>query len=148
MVKIPTPTFLDHISEKKIYYFSSNKINSKEPHFFICLKRDDNLLLMSCCTSQEEKLKKHIEKRGLPFETLVYVAHSTSNVFIKDTFINCNTCFEYTIDSFRDMYESNSIEYKGEINDNHYFQILNGIKKSPVVENDIKNKIPNPESII
>lgn len=144
MVKVPTDIFIESIDNKKIYYFSSNQLNTKIPHHFICVKRNNNdVLFMSCCTSQFETIRKFVETRSLPLATLVYISpKDTSNPFDKDTYVNCNDIQTYTIDEFRSMYESNAINYSGEISDNYYEQIITGIHSSPLIEEEIKENIP------
>jgi hypothetical protein len=146
-MKVPTDVFLSSISDKKVYYFSSNHINTDTPHHFICLKRsDDDILIMSCCTSQFDTVSKYIETRSLPTETLVWISpKDNSNPFTKDTYVNCNSSFTYTVDEFREMYNSESINYSGEISDNHYQQIISGIHNSPLIDEETKDMLPIPQ---
>lgn len=148
-MKIPVDLFVSAIEEKKIYYFSSTKINTNEPHYFICIKKTDNdVLIMSCCTSKFETVRKFVESRCLPFETLVWITPSDlNNPFTMDTYVNCNDTIPFTIEEFRIMYDSDSITSSGEISLNHYSQILTGIHKSPMIDDEIKELIPNPESL-
>lgn len=148
MVKVPTQTFIDSISNRKVYYFSSNQISSKVPHYFICIRRtEDDLLFMSCCTSQFDTVRKFVESRSLPFETLVHISpKDENNPFDKDTYINCNDLQTYTVEEFREMYDSNDVDFSGVISENHYEQILTGIHLSPVIEDDIKELIPKQVS--
>jgi len=44
------------------------------------------------------------------------------------------------------MYDNDSITLSGKISDNHYEQILIGIQKSPLVDNETKAIIPKPET--
>jgi len=149
-MKLPTDLFLTSIDDKKVYYFSTNKYSIENPHYFICIKRSpDDILIMSCCTSQFDTVKKFIETRSLPPESLVWISPdstSSDNPFNKDTYVNCNNCFTYTIDEFRTMYDNDSITLSGKISDNHYEQILIGIQKSPLVDNETKAIIPKPET--
>ena len=148
-MKVPTDVFLSSISDKKVYYFSSNKINTDVPHYYICLKRsNDDILIMSCCTSQFDTVKKFIESRSLPLETIVWFSHTdTSNPFPKDTYVNCNETKVFTIEEFRSMYNSDSVSFSGEISDNHFHQILTGLHSSPLIEEETKELLPKPISI-
>lgn len=149
-MKLPTDLFLSSIDDRKIYYFSTDKINTEEPHHFICIKRTpDDILIMSCCTSQFDTVRRFVETRSLPMESLVWISpDSTSpdNPFTKDTYVNCNSCFTYTIDEFKKMYSDDSVSYSGKISDSHYEQILIGIHSSPLVDDETKDIIPKPES--
>jgi hypothetical protein len=150
-MKLPTDLFLSAIDDKKIYYFSTTRINTEEPHHFICIKRTtEDILIMSCCTSQFNTVRRFIETRSLPMESLVWISpDSTSieNPFTKDTYVNCNSCFTYTIDEFKSMYDNDAISYSGKVSDSHYEQILIGIHSSPLVDNETKEIIPNPDSL-
>ncbi len=148
-MKLPVGTFLSAISDKKIYYFSSNKINSVDPHYYICIKRtDDDILIMSCCTSRFDTVKRFVETRSLPMETLVWISPdvaNSDNPFSKDTYVNCNEYQTFTIEEFKNLYNSDSISYSGKISENHYQQIINGLHCSPLVDDESKDIIPKPE---
>lgn len=150
-MKVPTDLFLSGISERKIYYFSTVKINSLQPHYFICIKRMNNdLLIMSCCTSQFETINRFITSRKLPKESLVWIEpdpQSVDNPFTKDTYVNCNSYLTYTLDEFKSMYESGTISYSGELSEDHYIQLLIGIHSSPLVDNETKETLPLPEHL-
>jgi len=143
-LKFPVNLFLQGIQEKKVYYFSNKNINTYTPHYYICLKRtDDDLLILSCCTSQFETVKRFIELSDLPFETLVWIKPKDGeNPFIKDRYVNCNQYFSYSIDQFKQMYEQDNISFSGEISDVHFEQIIIGIKISPLIDEDIKDLLP------
>ena len=145
-MKVPTELFIKGITEKKVYYFSSTQINTDIPHYFICIKRtDEDVLILSCCTSQFDTVKSFVESRNLPFETLVYITPADEiNPFDKQTFVNCNEYFEYSVDDFRSKYETDSISFSGAISDGHYEQILIGIHASPLIAPEVKELIPQP----
>lgn len=143
-MKIPIEFFLQGIDEKKVYYFSSAKLNNSVPHYFICvLKGSSNTVILVCCTSdREDKRKKRIEKLGL-HTTLIWVKPDSSNGLTKDTFVDCNSFFEYSIEDFKAMYENDLLEYKGEISETHYEQIINGLLDSPTIPTEIKELLRN-----
>ena len=143
-MKIPIEFFLQGIDEKKVYYFSSAKLNTSVPHYFICvLKGSSNTVILVCCTSdREDKRKKRIEKLGL-HTTLIWIKPDISNGLTKDTFVDCNSFFEYSIDDFKAMYENDLLEYKGEISETHYEQIINGLLDSPTIPTEIKELLRN-----
>ena len=145
-MKVPTDTFIDAIGNRKVYYFSSTRLESDIPHYYVVVnKTDGDLLVLSVCTSQFDTVKRFVETRSLPTESLVYIKPDTSNPFEKETFVNCNKCFTYTIDEFRSMYDANAIDYSGELSEGHYEQILTGIHSSPLIEEEIKDIVPKPE---
>lgn len=145
-MKVPIGLFLASIQEKKVFYFVSDQINSSEPHIYICLKRSANdVLIMACCTSQFETVRKFIEARKLPKETLVWISpRDPENPFSRDTYVNCNNCFTFTVAEFRQMYESDSISLSGEISEIHFEQILIGVHSSPLIEEETKDLLPKP----
>lgn len=148
-IKVPTNLFLTGIQEKKVYYFSSTQINTPDPHYFICIKRCDNeVLILTCCTSQRDTVQNFIESRSLPYETMVWISPADNeNPFKKDTYVNCNNTFYYTLEEFRNMYDSDKINFSGEISLNHYSQIIEGIQKSPLIDEETKELIPRLEDL-
>ena len=148
-MKLPVNVFLSAIEQKKVYFFSSEKINITDPHFFICLKRTENdILIMSCCTSQFETVQRFVVTKSLPEKTLVWISpKDPANPFNKDTYVNCNSSQTYTVEEFKSMYEKDAVKYSGEISDDHYHQILIGIKASPLIDNETKDALPDPDSL-
>jgi len=147
-IKFPTDFFINGIKEKKLYYFSSTKIDTDIPHHYVCIKKTDNdVLILTLCTSQFDTVKRFVETRNLPYETLVYITPDGENELTVDTYVNCNEIHEYTIDEFRVLYESNIVGFTGEIADSHYQQILIGLHKSTLIDEDIKELLPNAEDI-
>ena len=148
-MKFPVNYFTDNIQERKVYYFSSTYLNTNTPHYFICIKKtDDEVIILSCCTSQFETVKRFVETRSLPYETLVYISSNDSinEVFDKDTYVNCNEYYQYTVDDFRKKYEEGLIVFSGEISESHYEQILTGFHTSPMISPEIKELLPLPGS--
>lgn len=143
-MKLPITFFLNGIDEKKVYYFSSVKLNTTVPHYFICIiKGANDTIMMVCCTSdKEDKRKKRAELLEL-YNTLVWIQPDTHNGLTKDTFVDCNSIFTYSIDDFKTMYENDVLEYKGEISTIHYEQIIYGLLASPTISNEIKELLQN-----
>lgn len=146
-IKLPTEFFLTTIEERKVYYFTNHQLNTDIPHYHICIKRKSNdFLILSSCTSKFETVKKFVETRKLPVETLVYLKPSEQNGFNKDTYVNCNEYHIKSIDDFIKMYDTDQIEFRGEISFAHYEQILIGLHESPLIEEEMKDEIPRPDS--
>ena len=146
-MKFPVESFIKGISQRKVYYFASTRISSIEPHYYICIERTPgDILILSCCTSQFNTVSKFVEKRKLPYETLVHISpKGHENPFKMDTYVNCNEYHEYTIEDFKKMYLSDAIVFSGEISEIHYEQILIGLHRSPLIEEDTKAILPKPE---
>lgn len=133
------------IQPKEIYLFSSNYLNTPEPHYFICIKRTDgNILYMTCCTSKFDTVRRFVESRPeIPQTTVVWIKPNDPNhELYLDTYVNCNNVFSYTIEELMEMYKTGSVQYKGTISNNHYEQLLIGIHNSPLVDEEIKDFIP------
>lgn len=138
--------FVSTITERRIFYFSSDHLNTDEPHFFICLKiTSDKLIILVCCTSQVDTINRHIEQQNLNNQTIVWINPiPETNPFNKDTYINCNWTCTYTLEEFKSMFADKKIKCDGEINEIEYEQILKGIHLSKLVENEIKEVLPIP----
>jgi hypothetical protein len=90
-MKLPSSIFANGVQAGKVYYFSSDKISSPDPHFFICVARDESdIVSMLCGTSQFKKREKFINDRGLPYSTLVRIKPSDENGLAIDTYLDCN----------------------------------------------------------
>ena len=138
-------SFGDTIEPRKIYKFSSNKINTPILHYFICIVRDDgDFLVMTCCTSQFEKRKKFIEARpDIPNSTLVWIdAPNDDNHLTKETYIDCNNYIEYSVAELQQKYNQEEITFEGEISEVHFLQIIQGLLDSPEIEDEIKEMLP------
>jgi hypothetical protein len=142
-MKLPFSLFLSNIKPRQIYYFVSDKlVGTIDPHYFICLAVDNELILLSCCTSQFEKRKKFIENRELPFSTLVWLKPTPDNGFKKDTYVDCNGYFDYSASEIERLYDEDKISYIGELSESDFYQILIGLRESPLIEEAVKKKLP------
>lgn len=140
-MKIPSDLFINSVESKKVYFFDKTSTVGVGNHRHICVTRtSDKILYFACTTSQEDTINRFIEKQKIPSSTVVYVKKDGS-IFKKDTYINCNTIFEISEEDFKKEYDSNKIDLKGEISDDHYNQVLMGIIDSPLVETEIKDII-------
>lgn len=70
------------------------------------------------------------------------------NDFTKDTYINCNYSFTYTVEEFRKMYETGQLKPTGQITEGHYILILEGLHASPLIDEETKECLPNPDEIL
>lgn len=141
-MKLPVKLFIENVIPGKVYYFSSQKLSTSIPHYFICISRTENdLIILVCCTSQFEKRKKFIESRNLPYSTLVWVKPDIHNGLMVDSYVDCNTYFDYRIDDFVKLYENDLLEFKGEVSESHLEQIRIGLTDSPLIEEFIKKLI-------
>lgn len=137
----PLETFVQSIQEGGIYYFKCEELSSIEPHYFVVVKKyNDSMLLMLCATSQFERRRKYIENRGLPYSTLVWARPTAQNELKKDSYFDCNTSyFEFNVSYLANKYQSGELEVKGIMEEDVLEQIENGLKDSPLVEDEIKS---------
>lgn len=143
-MKIPITLFLSNISQRKVYYFKSNRLNTDIPHYFVCLTVGiDGIVLLVCCTSQFEKRRKFIETRNLPYSTLVWIKPDKENGLKMDSYVDCNGYFDYSLEELGQLYEADELEYKGELSEAVFDQILTGLRESPLIEESVKDKLPN-----
>jgi hypothetical protein len=123
----------------EIYYFVNPHFPSTEPHYHICLEQaGGGVLFMSCCTSQFERRRQYIERAGLPMSTLVWLPPDDENKFKKETYVDCNSCFEFMIN---DLPQQDSFKYIGRIRPSHLLQIASGTMDSPRIEDYKKDTI-------
>jgi hypothetical protein len=139
--------FSQTITERDVYYFSTEKINTDDPHYFICIKKSDtDVLIFSCGTTQWEKRLNYIQKKGLSTNTLVYIDPAKAGAdFKKETYIDCNKYIPFTVDEFDKHCRDKGIEYKGVLDEDYYEQILIGLHSSTEIEDAIKEILPKPQ---
>ena len=138
--------FVANIKDKEVYYFSSTMLNNDEPHYFICMKRTANdILILTVGTKQFDTIRRYIENRSLPMTTLVSIPDKLDDFespFKKETHVNCNNYFDYTVDEFKIMFDNNDIKEKGTLPDEYYEKILIGMHDSTVITPEKKLELP------
>ncbi|MEN0005216.1 MAG: hypothetical protein AAF798_13775 [Bacteroidota bacterium] len=142
-MKLPSDIFIAGLAPGKVYYFESEQLSTNIPHYFICLTINaDELVILACCTSQFEKRKRFIESRNLPHSTLVWISPNDENGFSRDTFVDCNSYFDYSKEELKRLYESDILSFTGEVSEDVLVQIYIGMKDSPLIEEAIKDRLP------
>jgi hypothetical protein len=130
------------VAPKDVYYFCSNKINSTEPHYFICICTHENVLMFACTTTQYEKRLRYIESKNLNKNTLVTIPIKDSNVsFTRNSYVDCNSYQEFTIEEFRKLCTNNDFEHKGTLENIHFQNIVNGLCLSEEIDEEFKEII-------
>ena len=146
MMLLSPELFLTSIEEQKVYYFSSNQINSDEPHYFVCIKTENGFISFSCCTSQKGTIDRFLKYTPKVSESTIVWIDKKDTLFKKETYINCNSDpIVYSEKELKEMYSNEEIEFKGELSDSHYNQILVGIHESPMVTDEFKETLTQPE---
>jgi hypothetical protein len=137
--------FEAELVSRKILYFPCVDLNTHVPHYFICVcNHPVDIVNLSCCTSQFDTVKQLIERRKFPNETLIYMQKSdVSNPFSKDTYVNCNEYFPFSIDELWTLYSSGQLTIiKDLLPIDSFEQILIGFNKSPIIEEEFKDSLP------
>lgn len=135
---IPLDLVKGSVQEGLIYMFSLDYKDNPKPHFYICLKTTSDVVVFSCCTSQRDNVLKFIEKRRLPYDTLVFISEEGNNPFTKPTYVNCNGIEIVDWETFAGMHSADKVKFRGTIDGDSYQKIINGIKLSPLVDRSIK----------
>ncbi len=108
----------------------------------------DKIINLSCCTSQFDTVKRLIERNRFPRETLVYISKDDpENPFRKDTYINCNEYFQYSLEEFWGLYFNNKLKIIGSLPLDSFEQILIGFVKSEVIEQEYKEALPGIDDL-
>ena len=138
--------FEKQIVPGKILYFPCEELRSSEPHYFICITILSDTTILSCCTSQFETVKRLIERNKYPYSTLVSIpANDKENIFKKDTYINCNEYFPYTLDELWNLYNTGFLTIKGDLSNGYLQQLTIGFLDSEMIEDEIKDILPDPD---
>lgn len=66
-------------------------------------------------------------------------------LFKKDTYVNCNEYFPYTVDELWDLYCEGVLTIKGKLPDYSLQQLIIGFLDSEMIEDEIKGTLPNPD---
>jgi hypothetical protein len=136
---LPSNLINSVIKDKAVFYLRTNKINSGEPHYFIVISNIDNkIIALSCCTSQYDTILKYIKRNKYPDNTIADIDYNSYDFLKTPTFINCNSKIEFDYDDFVKMHLKDE---KGEINDEDYEKIVDGMLISPDIEEEFKVKL-------
>lgn len=120
------------------YYSSPEDIVTKIKHYFVCVSRTgDEVIFMVCCTTQFDTVRNNIERHGFDFETMARIQPTPKNGLTKETFINCNNIYEKDITWLLNKIGSEEMEYKGVLESEYYEQVLRGIVKSDLAEQEL-----------
>jgi hypothetical protein len=141
--------FAKEIVPGKVLYFSCEDLGTFEPHFFVCIVRQpDDIYILSCATSKLETMRRLVERKRFPNETIVYIPSADeTNPFSLDTYINCNEYFPFAINELWDLYTQGELTIRGNIAFESLHQIIIGFHSSPVVELELKDLLPDPDDM-
>jgi hypothetical protein len=133
---LPSNLINSVIKDKAVFYLRTNKISSDEPHYFIVISNINNkIIALSCCTTQYDTILKYIKRNKYPDNTIADIDYNNYAFLKTSTFINCNSKIEFDYDDF---VKKHLKDEKGEINDEDYKKIVDGMLISPDIEEEFK----------
>ncbi len=135
--------FVNELKNGVLYYFLSSKIKSSESHFHLCIHvRENQCIFMLCGTSRPESTTRYLDFNNISYETFVPISpNPLLNELTKDTYFHCNQLFEFDCDELYNLYLKNQFRKRGTIEECELLNIKNGIKASPILENNIINEV-------
>jgi len=142
MVFISGDVFGNTLSVGKIYLFKSKKlVKTSKPHYFIVISTTSELIMFTCCTTKFEKRANFIESNNIPKTTLVWIKPDNDNCLPEDSFVDCNSFFQYNRTELVQMYNRNEIQFIGYLQESKIEEIRQGIYDSPLIVDEIKEII-------
>lgn len=140
-MNLPIELTADSIDERKIYFFHDVVPDGSDiypRHRYICFKKHCQVVCLVECTTQEATIDKYIMQRSLPTSTKVHLSPNETLNLPKDTFINCNTCYNCEVKDLAKLLSEGTVDFCGEIEGADYASIISGLKVSPVIKPAIK----------
>lgn len=96
-------------------------------HYHVCVKIDDKVALLSCGTTQHGNVASRIEYFGWKY---VDIEVSSTNGFTEKTHIPCDSMFEMSQTEFDRLYQEGMITKTGELSEEEYQRVLEGVRQS------------------
>jgi len=114
-------------------------------HFFIVLNKNpqkDGFALLTPGTTRQTPIN-FIKLRNIDPATVVLVPEIDGQNYglSKDTFFNCNSHYQHSLNGLSELGDSGKLKYKGRILTKYLDLMVIGIKKSPLVPRNIKNLV-------
>lgn len=136
---------LANLDAKDIFYFSSDKLKSTEPHYFICISTSDpdGLIGMVCCTSQFAKRQAFINDNNISYQTLVRIKKSNDNGLKKESYVDCNNYFQFTKQELINKCKTNNFQMAGTLEEAYFEQLIIGLGESKLIEGNIREYATN-----
>ena len=140
-MEIPASAYGATVTEGKMYFFKSDCPVGVSDHIHVCIKRVDTVFLFATGSSQVEKAIRRAEVLNYDINTYPVFHSNDINKLTKDqTYIDCNSPIEISHGEFSNLLKDDKIyELTGYFDANSLAIIINGVKRSSVVEQRIKN---------
>lgn len=134
-MELPSTLINSAIKDGTVFKFSTTSL--PEPHYYIVISNIDNkIIALCCCTSQYDTIQKYLIKNNYSEKILVDIDYNNYNFLKKPTFINCNI---KTVIEYNEFIKNHLKDKKGEINQEDYKKIIEGILISPDIEEEFKD---------
>lgn len=121
-----------------VYYFQERKLTSPEPHYFIVVNREPfarQLLVLTVVSSRVDNVKRL--RKGLP-GTLVEIGPKDYDELKVPSVVDCNVVFNKALSELAEKIQRKEVVYKKDLSSDILNAIRQGIKASPLVEEEIK----------
>lgn len=140
----PTAINPEDIQIGSVLKFPAPEQGVTDPHYFIIVAINDDEYHFVEGTSQKEKKEAYFDRNGLDYSTLICIPPDGNSGFTKDTYVNCNDNYPFTLEDLNWKAYNDEITAEGRISYDHYDQIRKGIKNSRL--NDLpKDWLIHPE---
>jgi len=136
------PLYKAFIKPRSIFYFTTNKIDSPEPHNSIIIYISPVLnLSFSLCTTKDQTIKRYIQRSGAHVDTMVELDYGKYSFLKQPTFINCNSLVPYTDNEFEKKHDRGHVTYRAKLDKDEFNAIVRGIKLSNDIDEEIKSAL-------
>lgn len=142
-MEIPAKTQIAALlSSGAVFYFPEKTFITSDPHYFIVMNsnptKEDDLILVVASSQIEKVLKRRKDESS---ETCVIIKPDEYKQFTKETVIDCNSCYRKNFTELVDLLEKRQLKFYLRLDDNLIKRLVNGIKKSRLIEQRIKDII-------
>lgn len=116
-------------------------------HYYIIINRDpieDELLIMTMARSNYQRICEMVRlKENGSDQAFVYISHTETKIFPKDTGIDCGTLHTIRSHEILSLYSSGKLKWKGYLEKVHFDKIITATKNSDRVSKFHKKKLPS-----
>ena len=141
MIQLPNEVFFQHtLAIGTVYYYSSEKINTDEPHYHIVIhKTKSEIVVLGLTTTRIDKRIRFFNKNQFPESTLVFIEPDENNGLKETSLVDCNSnIFQETKNSLKYIRKEKGIQVKGRIKSSQIEQLRQGIIDSPMIPEETK----------
>jgi len=143
-LKIVINNIEDSFEVSKLYLFKNKDYDKNAPkHYHISIKvKNDNYVLLTLITSQVDKKKKFYElSNHILLESLILISNNDIDVLSKESCIDCNQPIFLTTEELLAKIDGDIEFIDVKIDTNLKRKIVQAIKKSLMVREEIKEQI-------